>query len=149
MSIIRISLAGATMLGLLSYVAVTSEQEQTSQIAEKYQLSIPETEMMTRCEAAMVKHNIVFADGASQTSGCGCIISKVSPKLSPRMMTMATGILPVLFEARNHDNDFKYTLLEAGVKRLQVDTRLNEEKTNKVLNRLFDAVAFCGKDSAI
>jgi len=137
------------MLGILSYVAVTSEQEpETAKVAEKYQLSIDETKMMAQCEISMVKHNIVFKDGATQTSGCGCIISQVSPKLSPRMMTMATGLLPVLFEARNHNDEKKYQLLNAGVTRLQATTSLNERKTDKVLNRLFEAVSFCGKNAS-
>jgi len=148
-SILKVAIAGVTMLGLLSYVAVTSEQEEeTTKVVEKYQLSIPETKMMAQCEIAMVRHNIVFKDGATQTSGCGCIIAQVSPKLSPRMMTMATGLLPILFEARNHKGDEKYNILNAGVTRLQTNTRLNEKKTEKVLNRLFDAVAYCGKNAS-
>jgi len=137
------------MLSLLAYVATTGEHEpEKSKVVQKYQLNIAETKMMNQCETAMVEHNIIFKEGATKTSGCGCIISQVSPKLSPRQMTMATGLLPVLFEARNYNNEKKYEMLEAGVTRLQEITKLNETKTDRVLNKLFDAVSFCGKNAS-
>lgn len=149
LSIIKISIASVSMLTLASFMAFTDEGEaETDKVVEKYQLSINETKMMNQCENAMVTHKVIFKDGATQTSGCGCIISQVSPKLSHRQMTMATGLLPVLFEARNHDNVKKYEVLSAGVTKFQAITRLNEKKTDKVLNKLFDAVAFCGKNAS-